>query len=211
MKDQVLYLFDPLCGWCFGFSSTIVKFRDLHPELEFKAIPGGMITGARVAPYNTMQGYIMGAKDRLETMTGSVFGSGYINNIVPSEILMDSTPPSKALIALELSGVSSIDAAHAIQQAHFVNGNDYNSVSIYTEIAKEFSVSKRDFSELLSSVEMDLGVKESFEWVKKAGVNGFPTVLLHSQQQYYLVARGYTPLDRLNENLQSARNAIVAK
>lgn len=209
MKDQILYLFDPLCGWCFGFSKTIVEFRDQHPEIEFKAVPGGMITGSRVAPYHTMKDYISGARKRLEEMTGARFGKPYLDNIIASDIQMDSVPPSKALIAFESLGGNTIDFAHSLQRAHFVNGKDYNDKSIYLEIAAELGIDPAAYEKKYDSVETDLGTKEAFNWVQQAGVQGFPTVILHSQGQYYLIARGYMPLEGLNQNLQSAKNQLI--
>ncbi|MEQ8472790.1 MAG: DsbA family protein [Marinoscillum sp.] len=210
MKDEVLYLFDPLCGWCFGFSPTIVDFRNQHPELDFRAVPGGMITGARVAPYHTMNDYIQNAKERLESHTGTKFGKDYLNKITPSDILMDSVPPSKALVTLESFGVDTIDAAHILQQAHFVKGKDYNDLNTYVELATTFHIEKGAFVSKYDSVEMDLAVKEAFNWVQRAGVNGFPTVILKRKDQYFLIARGFMPLDGLSQNLEAAMNEEIA-
>lgn len=211
MQDKILNLFDPLCGWCYGFSQTILDFQDSLANIEFKAIPGGMITDSRVAPYHTMQEYILGAKDRLESMTGCLIGSKYIDDMISSDTPMDSTPPSSALITYSSFGSDTIKFAHELQKAHFQEGRDYNDEDTYRHLASQFGIDSEAFLEQYHSLDTRLGTKEAFDWVKRAGINGFPTVLYQSQDQYFLIARGYMPLEGLLQNLESAKKQLTAK
>ena len=83
MKDQILYLFDPLCGWCYGFSHTILSFyKSKKDEFDFVTIPGGMVTGGRVGPISQMEDYISKSYPKVEKMTGIKFGESYTEGLL---------------------------------------------------------------------------------------------------------------------------------
>lgn len=208
-QNQILYFFDPLCGWCFGFSQTMQGFYHPHKNsLEFHAIPGGMITGPRVAPYRTMEAYIKGARPRLEETTGVQFGDAYIDKIVSSEIEMDSELPSRSLVTFRYFFPDlTMDYAHALQQKHFVEGRDYHDESVYRELAEYFKVDENLFMSRLHEDQSRFDTNQDFAWVNNAGIKGFPTVLLKSDQQYSMLSQGYTDLTALNEVLEEVLRA----
>ena len=56
-KTTVLYVFDPLCGWCYGFSPVMVKLNDNYKEnVKFVVISGGMVVGDRIGPLGEKAG-----------------------------------------------------------------------------------------------------------------------------------------------------------
>lgn len=38
---KLIYVWDAICGWCYGFESVLTKFVRNHPELELKMVSGG--------------------------------------------------------------------------------------------------------------------------------------------------------------------------
>lgn len=205
-KDTIIYIFDPLCGWCYGFSGTIVElFNKRKDEFNFEVIPGGMITGSRIAPYSTMQGYISGAYKRLEDMTGAKFGNAYLNELIPSNnILMNSEPPSRALVTFRsFLPDQVVPYAHALQKKQYVEGKDFNDKSVYEELATEFGLDPKAFIEKFESEEMKYQTTQDFQWSKSAGVKGFPTVVLKNDQGYYLISNGFRPLDEVENVIET--------
>jgi putative protein-disulfide isomerase len=66
-KDTIFYVFDPMCGWCFGFSGVIKQAaKDYQNDFEFVAISGGMVVGEREGPIGDFADYILGAYKRVE-------------------------------------------------------------------------------------------------------------------------------------------------
>jgi putative protein-disulfide isomerase len=212
MNPQILYLFDPLCGWCYGFSDTIFRFSERHKtEFEFVAIPGGMVTGERIAPFASMYKYISGAYQKVENMTGVKFGENYLKSLLPSEnILMDSEPPSRAIITFRtFDSDQSIAFAKALQKAHYQDGKDYNDTSWYAPLAIEFGIDPADFQNRFEEKKMFQHVQEEFAWVKESGVQGYPTVVLRNGSKYYLLTNGCTTIENLESSLQKATQMIV--
>jgi len=151
MSKQILYLFDPLCGWCYGFSQTIVDFQKKHQgKYEFVAIPGGMMVDTGVKPIADMEDYIASAIPRVEQMTGSKFGDPFKLHLLRSRTtLLDSEPPSRALITFRTFRYDdAISFAHALQKAHFFHGRDYNDPALYEELASSFGLDPEAFMDL---------------------------------------------------------------
>lgn len=210
--NQILYIFDPLCGWCYGFSQTMLTFSKQHEDkYEFVPIVGGMMTGSRVAPYSNMAEYIKGSIPRLEVTTGTTFGDAYIQNFLEDGSAMtNSEPPCRALIAFRsFLPYQTMEFAHRLQTAHFKEGLDYNDDSLYSQLAESFDLDPKTFMESYFSQETRQNVEKEFRWVKESGVNGFPTVVYQAEQKYYLLSHGYAPLETLEASLEKANSMIV--
>jgi putative protein-disulfide isomerase len=212
MQPQILYLFDPLCGWCYGFSDTIYQFSQKYAsDYEFVPIPGGMVTGERVQPISTMESYISGAFKRVEEMTGCEFGKAYTEGLLKSEtVMMDSEPPSRALITFRtFNGEKAIAFAKALQTAHYKEGRDYNDLSLYRELASSFGIDADVFMSRFEEEKMKQHVQQEFAWVKESGVQGYPTVVLRHGQQYYMISNGFVPLQELESTLEKAKARLL--
>ncbi len=210
-KDTLIYVFDPLCGWCYGFGNTILQlFEKRKNDLNFEVVAGGMITGSRIAPFHTMQSYISGAYKRVEEMTGVKFGAGYLNELLPSDILLGSEPPCRALVTFRsFQPDQVVPFAHAMQKKQFLGGKDFNTDAVYEELAADFGISPAEFLARFHSEEMKYQTQQDFQWSQSAGIKGFPTVVLKTESGYYLVASGYRPLEDLEKVIASIQSSVV--
>ena len=69
-KPRIIYFFDTLCGWCYGFSPVIKQIADKYgDEFDFEVISGGMMMGERVQPASVMADYILNAYKTVENRT----------------------------------------------------------------------------------------------------------------------------------------------
>ena len=62
---ELVYGFDPVCGWCYGMVPALRRVRADHPYLPVRLVMAGLVTGERVGPYALMEGYIRGASERV--------------------------------------------------------------------------------------------------------------------------------------------------
>ncbi len=210
--NQILYIFDPLCGWCYGFSDNMLEFSKKHASnYEFVAVAGGMVTGERVAPYAKIADYIKGAHEKLEITTGVTFGESYKQTFLENgTALTDSEPPCRALITFRtFIPEKGIAYANSLQKAHFKDGKDYNDESLYKDLAIKHGLDEKLFMERFHSNEIKQNVQEEFAWVKESGVQGFPTVVYRSGQKYYLLSNGYATLETLETSLEKAIKMVA--
>src|SRR6476469_261652 len=96
---KFIYVYDALCGWCYGFSPVIKKVFEVYKdEADFEVISGGMVIGEREGfPDEQTSKYILGAIPRVEEMTGVKFSDGYKQKLADRTMYQSSLKPSVAL------------------------------------------------------------------------------------------------------------------
>ena len=79
---SVVYLFDPLCGWCYGASAMLEKLIDL-PDLEIELAPTGLFAGGGARPMDLdFANYAWTNDQRISRLTGQPFSDAYRRNVL---------------------------------------------------------------------------------------------------------------------------------
>ena len=132
---DLIYGFDPLCGWCYGLVPALRAVRSAHPALPVRLVMSGLVTGPRAGPYAEAEPYIRGASERLGAVTGRAPRPAFFDLIATPGVRGDSGPPCVAIhdVALRAPEVA-VDFAHAVIEAHFERGADLNRPATYAPI-----------------------------------------------------------------------------
>lgn len=202
------YIYDALCGWCYGFSPVMQAFYENHrDELDFEVISGGMVTGERVGPIGEVAGYIRQAYKDVEQRTGVEFGKAFLEDIMePGTAIFSSEPPARALTAFRhFRPAEQVPFAGTLQRAIYYEGMMPEDLEGYADRAEKFGVERGAYLRRLQSEDTSYAVREEFMFTRQLGVEGFPMVVLkNKQEEYYLVARGYVPEEVLEDQYQAA-------
>ncbi len=200
-KSKLFYFYDPLCGWCYGFSPVIKALEEKYSTtITFETISGGMALGERVKPLSEMHTYLRDAMPRLEEMTGVQFGEKYMEIFEEGSIMLNSETPCIAMTVFKsMSSKSSIKFASALQNELYYKGVNLNLAENYQSIAESFDIPWEVFKKKMQSEEYKQKTYKEFEISQQAGINGFPSVVLQIENQGYLIARGYRPENEMIE------------
>jgi putative protein-disulfide isomerase len=168
-----------------------------------------MVTGDRVGPIGEVAAYISSAYKRVEETTGVKFGQNFLRDVLEEgSLVFDSFPPSRALTAFRhFEPDKSVLFAADIQDAIYHLGMNPNEVEIYQELASKYDIDKKSYRERYELPATEVETREDFVFAGKLGVTGYPTVFFQYQQEYFLIARGYTGL----EVVQNRLDHIVAR
>lgn len=202
-KDKITYYFDPLCGWCYAFSSVIDSLQQVYgDDIHFEVVPGGMVVGNKVGPVSNISKFLLNAIPGVEKMTGAKFGVPFIQNLQEGSMVFNSTPPSLAVIAFKgRQPKNQIAYAAAVQKKIYYDGGAPVDISIYSSLAREFGEDSVEFDNILKSATLQKQVQESFQRSRAAGVNGFPTVIYSSENKKEVLTRGYTDYSTIEKRL----------
>lgn len=211
MKPTILYIMDPLCGWCFGFSPVMQKLQAQYKDqFHFRVIPGGMITGNRVQPVSVMAEYILGAYRRLEDHAGVKVGEPYLDMLRKGTEIQNSEPPCRAIHTFQqMQPERALDFAHELQLKQFVAGKSFNDEATYRELATEFGIDADTFINAMNSEESRYGTQQEFQWVQAAGITGFPCAVLEKDEKYYMVAKGFMPYEGVEATIKSVLKDVA--
>jgi putative protein-disulfide isomerase len=208
-KAKLLYFYDPLCGWCFGFSPVIKKLEaEFQEQIDFEAISGGMVLGDRVKPLSEMKDYLQEAMPRLEEMTGVKFGKAYLDILEEGSLMLNSELPCIAMTVYKsMTNKSSIQFASALQSALYERGVNLNEVANYKSLAESFDLLWEVFRNKLEDSAYKEKTYQEFQVSQQMGIGGFPSVVLSIGNQGYLIARGYRPENEMKTVIEE----ILAK
>jgi putative protein-disulfide isomerase len=208
-KHTIFYCYDAYCGWCYGFSPVIKKIAEQYKnEFDIEVLSGGMIIGEQVQPIERIAGYIKGAYKRVEELSGITFGQDFlwhINNPDKSDWAMNSEKPAIALcIFKEYYPEQQLAFAGDLQYALNYEGRDLDDNEAYRHLLEKYNIPADKFFEQLKSEEFKERAYYEFSLCKQLQVNGFPCVLLQANDtKFYLVSKGFTDYETLNERLKN--------
>jgi len=139
---HVSYLFDPLCGWCYGASPMVEKLA-AEPDFTVTLVPTGLFSGTGARPMDAaFAAYAWANDQRIERMTGQPFSNEYRQNVLGADSRrFDSAPATLALTAVHVSEPErEFEALKAIQHARYVNGVDITDASVLAAVLRELGL-----------------------------------------------------------------------
>jgi putative protein-disulfide isomerase len=187
MHEPVLhYLYDPLCGWCYGAAPLVQAARRVLPV---QAHAGGMMTGSRrqrVSPQ--LRDYVMPHDRRIGQLTGQPFGADYLDGLLrDTTAIFDSEPPIAAVLAAERLAGRGLDMLSRLQTAHYVEGRRIADTSVLVEQAAAIGLDAAAFAAALDEIEgagVQAHIAESRSLMQRVGASGFPTFVLERDGRF---------------------------
>lgn len=176
------YIFDPLCGWCYA-AAPLVKAARSVPGVTLQWHGGGMLTGAHTRTITAdWRGHVMPHDQRIAEMTGQPFGTAYFDGLLNDlGAVLDSEPPTTALLAAEEVSGRGLDMLARQQQAHYVEGRRISDPAVLQELARDLGLDGQAFAQAfqrLSGAATQAHITEAREWLELAQGQGFPTFAL---------------------------------
>lgn len=198
---KLIYVYDPICGWCYGFTPVIQQLQQQYgQEMEFEILSGGMLLNANRRAASAMYTYIQDAHKRVEETTGITFGPAFLDGYLQTDDMMDSEKPSIALTVFkQYQPENAISFAHDMQSALNYEGKSLNDDQTYITLAEKYKLPVQEFLDKMKDDEHRYTTHEEFNMVQQWGITGFPAAILDNGEQLFLVARGFTPLEKIQE------------
>ncbi len=211
-KPSFIYIYDALCGWCYGFSPVIKNLYLKHKdEFDFQVISGGMILGDRVGPISEMAPYIKSAYKNVEEATGVKFGDRFINEVLEEgTMLLSSEKPSIALSVFKAYlPDQAVLFAHDIQKALNFYGLDLNENETYKGLIKPFNLPEEEFISKLDNEEYRQLAYYDVALARQLQVTGYPAAFIKTGElQFHMIAKGYTNEETMELRIQNVLKEI---
>ena len=200
MSARLLYVMDPMCSWCWGFSPIAEALVEQAQAkgVELHLVVGGLRTGgASLEP--AKRRYILEHWQAVNEATGQPFT---FEGALPEGFVYDTEPACRALVAARsLAPDCAWKLVKLIQQACYVQGRDVTQASVLVELAETAGVPRIEFAAAFDSTEQQAATAADIAWVQDLGIAGFPTLLAERNGQLALLTNGYQPLEPLADLL----------
>ncbi|WP_338579747.1 DsbA family protein [Pseudomonas sp. ML2-2023-6] len=186
------YIYDPLCGWCYGAKPLIDVARGILPVV---AHGGGMMAGAQRQPVSAqLRDYVMPHDHRIAQYTGQPFGEVYFEGLLrDTTAVFDSQPPTTAVLAAEQLAGRGLELLGRLQTAHYVEGRRIADIDVLMAVAAEMGLEADGFRAAYDAASGEVTqahFKASRGLLSRVGGQGFPTVVLEQSGQYQVIDLG---------------------
>lgn len=199
---KIIYAYDALCGWCYGFSPVMEAFyRKRRGEVDFEVLSGGMVTGERIGPIGEVAPYIRWAYREVEKATGVTFGQAFLKNVLEDgQTIFTSIPLAIAMNVFKSYRVDkAVLFAVVLQKAIYYDGLAPEDTAAYGHLAEDFGIDGKTFTQQMAEDKFLAEAQREFYRTQQLGVQGFPTVFAEVENTYYPLTRGYAPLNKLEK------------
>ena len=209
-KPTLIYAYDPLCGWCYGFHPVMEKLAGrFGDDLDIEVVAGGLAIAENAQPIAVGFDYIAKASKQVESVTGVSFGEPFKLLAEEGSYVYNSEPSCTAqTVVNELAPEKSLSFAGKMQEAIFKHGKNLNTWETFAELFDELSVDTTEAKKLYQSESIKQKTWKNFEWCKNNGASAFPTLLLKIGEEVGVMSRGYRPYDTIESHLHHLINNI---
>jgi len=138
MHTTVTYLFDPLCGWCYGASPTIQQLGQ-QADIQLALLPTGLFSGGGRTMDAAFADYAWSNDLRIAKLTGQRFTEDYRSQVLGRlGSRFDSAAATLALTAVSLSEpLRELETLKTLQEARYVQGLDTCDVSVVKTLLRD--------------------------------------------------------------------------
>ena len=183
MNKTLHYLFDPLCGWCYGATPAVADLLGT-PGVVVKLLPTGLFSGEGARPMDDDFAAFAWTNDqRIERLTGQRFTERYRHRVLGDRHqLFDSGPATVALTAVSLiEPARELETLKTIQHARYVDGNDVTSLAMLASLLEALGLDRaaarvaQPDAELLAANLVRIGHAQAL--MREFSARGVPTLI----------------------------------
>ena len=137
MPTTLTYLFDPLCGWCYGASPVMQQLAQ-HPGITLELAPTGLFAGGGRTMDAAFADYAWSNDTRIAKLTGQRFTDAYRTQVLGRiGSPFDSSTATLALTAVSVTEPArELQALKLLQEARYVDGQDTTAVPVVAQLLR---------------------------------------------------------------------------
>jgi putative protein-disulfide isomerase len=200
-RVEVIYVGDPMCSWCYGFTPEFSKFYETYGDsVDFRMLMGGL------RPYTThpwtaeKRQFLRAHWQEISDRTGQPFSFEKLNN---AGFVYDTERAARAVVIVqEMSPENAYGFFKAVQHAFYAENKDTGDVSTYVDLVPRFGLDPEVFAARYESDEYKDKTRQQFDEAGSMGATSFPTLLIRKGDSVRILAKGYTTADVLGARLE---------
>ncbi|MGO4136427.1 DsbA family protein [Rhizobium brockwellii] len=209
---HLTYLYDPLCGWCYGAAPALDKLAMLD-NLTVELAPRGLFAGEGARSLDErFAAYAWHNDQRINRLTGQVFSQLYRDQVLGgADGMFDSAPATLGIIAVGMIQLDrERDALTALQNARYVDGRNTSEIAVVADVLDQAGFSgaaarvRAPDEALLGAYSNRIG--KSRQLMDAFRMDGVPALLVSDGDKRRVLRSDalFSGFDRLAAELQAA-------
>jgi putative protein-disulfide isomerase len=198
----LFFVHDPMCSWCWGYQRTWEQLRTALPDsVAVVNVVGGLAPDTDEPMPEELQKTIAGYWAKVAEQTGAEFNFDFWKNCQPRRC---TYPACRAVLAADKQRAEQA-MIDAIQHAFYLRAMNPSDNSTLITLAAELGLDEKQFSEDLTSPEIQAALEQNFALRRKIGVYSFPSLVLAKGEALFPIEIDYqshkTSLDAITAGL----------
>jgi len=197
-EPHLIYFSDPMCSWCYGFSTVIEEIgRAFGPALPIRVVMGGLRPGEEAPMTAAARQAVTGHWAKVAEAAGVPFDPAALAR---DGFVYDTDPAARAVVVARREGDDlALRYLGRAQRAFYAEARDVTSGEVLADLAEEFGLERAAFLRAWSSDEARKDTWRDYAISQRAGVTGFPTLVggPNAEGVYGVVTRGYAPPEQV--------------
>jgi putative protein-disulfide isomerase len=207
MSKHFLYIADPMCSWCWGFSPVIERIaEEFGDRVPVRVMVGGLRPGTTEPMRDKDKEYVSNHWDHVHEASGQPFDFGFFDQ---EGFVYDTEPACRAVVtARSLDDGKVLGYLGELHRAFYADNRDSTDPGTLADIAEEYGYSRGEFELTFASPEIREETLADFNFARQCNVSGFPTLLAVENRKPQMVTAGFQKWDVLAEPLAEWVNGI---
>lgn len=200
-ERELIYIADPMCSWCWGFSPVMDRVaRQIRDKATLKVLPGGLRMD-RQMPLSAFEAdEILHHWQEVAKRTGQPFD---FDRPPTTDFVYNTEPGCRALsVMIREKPACGLEYLKTLQQTYYVGRRDLKDVEVLADYAPKFGVARARFVELFESEAARERLNDDIRFVRQCGIEGYPSVLIRTDNRIQKLTIGYQPFEALEPIIQ---------
>ncbi len=190
MTYRFLYVADPMCSWCWGFSPVLEEIRRSYQDrVTFQLMLGGLRPGNTERFDESRRSYILQHWHAVHERTGQPFNFDF--QMGPT-FTYDTEPASRATVVVRQQAPGKEwQFLKRVQEAFYVQNADVTRAETLERIAGTLGIEASSFRQVYLDLRTKKQLWDEFDQSRQLGVSGFPTLISRQGESVITLMRGY--------------------
>ncbi|SBS30957.1 DSBA-like thioredoxin domain protein [Marinomonas aquimarina] len=193
MTATLIYCYDPMCSWCWGFRptwqalQTALAKRIERDELVIQPMLGGLAPDSDVPMPMAMRQKLEATWQRIASELGTEFNYDFWRHTEPRR----STYPANRSCMVARDSNLEMEMYHAIQQAYYLEAKNPSNLDVLADCAEQIGLNREGFLHNMHYVQEQALLEREIENARHIGLNSFPSLALLIGEQLLPIPINY--------------------
>ncbi|MCB5162517.1 DsbA family protein [Marinomonas algarum] len=178
MAATLIYCYDPMCSWCWGFHPTWTKLQQSLQglmdanQLTIQPMLGGLAVDSDVPMPDEMKAKLEGTWHHIQSALGTEFNFDFWRTASPRR---STYPACRACYVARNSGLEE-EMYHAIQKAYYLNAQNPSNLDTLMDCANQIGINTEGFTKAMQHVKDKQLIEQEIQQARQLGLNSFPSL-----------------------------------
>jgi len=202
VEETLIYFADPMCSWCWGFSSIIEEIvREFEEQLQFRLVLAGLYPAPGLRLNAESRQRIRKHWEHVQSVTGAEFDYRFFDR---EKFLYNTEPASRAVLtAGKIDPHNVLPFMRHLQYAFYVNNIDITVDDELMRQAVSHGFDRKSFMATFNSAECAREVSGNFGAARAASVDGLPALFAVDASGSVRISSGYISQEQVRARLTS--------